>query len=517
MSASQEKKNRASMREEGIDKRANAAAEKAKKDRKFRRNVIIAAIIVVVVIAAAFVIDSNLFYTGTTAVRVGDTNYNAAQVNCFYEMAYNTVYNTYYQQYGQYTSYFLDPSRPLDEQQYTNDQTWAEYLNEATVANMKQITALYDEAVKNGYVLSEDDKAAIESNISTLSIYAANNGYQNLSSFLAANYGGKGVTEKLYREVLTRSTIASSYAAQLRDSYTYTDAQLKDYYAAHKDDLDYFYYLSYLVKPGRDAYADLEGDAKTAAIHDDAQKLADAAAALGNEGSLNARRDSFDELVAAQMGEGEASVPYNSQGQDIADLYRTWLLDASRQPGDATVIDAGESGSYVLCFLERSANDYNLVSMRHVLFSATADENGEYTEEALESAKAEAQDLYDLWQEEPTEENFAAMANTYSDDTGSNTNGGLYENIPHHQMVDAIDEFLFDPARQSGDHALVPGSSGSYSGWHIVYFVGANDMLFCDELSDAALRDADYSSALTALETPYSVTNGFAYRFTKLA
>ncbi len=69
--------------------------------------------------------------------------------------------------------------------------------------------------------------------------------------------------------------------------------------------------------------------------------------------------------------------------------------------------------------------------------------------------------------EELTEDAFAALANEKSEDPGSNTNGGLYENVYKGQMVEPFENWCFDESRQPGDTGLVKTSYG----YHIMYFV----------------------------------------------
>ena len=61
-------------------------------------------------------------------------------------------------------------------------------------------------------------------------------------------------------------------------------------------------------------------------------------------------------------------------------------------------------------------------------------ESAEAQEQAKEDAKAaakiKAEQILDDWKNgDATEDSFAELAKTYSDDTGSNTNGGLYEAV----------------------------------------------------------------------------------------
>lgn len=103
-----------------------------------------------------------------------------------------------------------------------------------------------------------------------------------------------------------------------------------------------------------------------------------------------------------------------------------------------------------------------LVDVRHILLSCDMDD-----EDAAAETLAEAEALLAQWQEEDgTEEGFAALAEEYSDDSGSNTNGGLYEDIYPGEMTTNFNDWCFDESRQVGDTGIVETSYG----YHIMYF-----------------------------------------------
>jgi hypothetical protein len=103
---------------------------------------------------------------------------------------------------------------------------------------------------------------------------------------------------------------------------------------------------------------------------------------------------------------------------------------------------------------------------------AEQDENGEWTDEAKEAAKVRAEEILQEWAAgDATEESFAALAEKYSEDPGSSSNGGLYSNVSKGQMVEEFDAFCFDENRQPGDTGIVYGSNGGYAGYHVMYFV----------------------------------------------
>ena len=80
---------------------------------------------------------------------------------------------------------------------------------------------------------------------------------------------------------------------------------------------------------------------------------------------------------------------------------------------------------------------------------------------------------------------FATLARMYSEDPGSNTNGGLYEKVYTGQMVDTFNDWCFDPSRKVGDTGLVETSYGV----HVMYFAGTSDPLWKDSARNALQSD----------------------------
>ena len=118
------------------------------------------------------------------------------------------------------------------------------------------------------------------------------------------------------------------------------------------------------------------------------------------------------------------------------------------------------------------------MDVRHILIKVeggTAGEDGSmtYSEEEWETCRQAAQEVLDQWLAgDMTEESFAELANTASQDPGSNTNGGLYENVYKGQMVAPFEEWCFDESRQYADYGLVQTSYG----YHVMFYVGSEPM-----------------------------------------
>ena len=130
------------------------------------------------------------------------------------------------------------------------------------------------------------------------------------------------------------------------------------------------------------------------------------------------------------------------------------------------------------------------VDVRHVLLKAAADENGEFTDEALAKAKRRAEAVLRLYNGgELTEEHFAELAGLYSEDPGSADNGGLYEGLAKGTTVEEFDAFCFAEGRQPGDTEIVYGTNGAYAGYHVMYFVGENVEAARTELAEDRLNE----------------------------
>ena len=169
-------------------------------------------------------------------------------------------------------------------------------------------------------------------------------------------------------------------------------------------------------------------------------------------------------------------------------------------------------GYYVVVFVSHSDNDYNLAQVRHILIKAAADANGEYTEEAKNTAKAMAESILDEFNAgDKSEESFAALAEKYSEDAGSNTNGGLYDSIYKGQTVPEFDSFCFAPHKH-GDVAIVYNESASYTGYHIIYYVGEGQN-YRDYIAENDLRNTAVSDWLTAQTDAAVTSEGFGMKF----
>ncbi len=508
MSASTERKMRQAARAAGTDKKMLAAQEAAKQKKKSQLRWTLGTIAVVLLIALIFFLDSGVLYTRTTALTIGDESYSPAEVNYYYANEYHTLVN----QYGSYISMFgLDTSSGisgLDKQNcpMLENGSWRDYFLDSAKENMKQIKALTDYGKANGISLSDEELASVDTELAQLGDYAKTAGYSSANNLLAANYGN-GVTTEIARQASLDTALASKVYSETYNALSYTDDELEAQYQSFNGEQDLFDFVVYNITAAVDEGAEAPSDVAKVEAHADAEAVY---MAYADGADIEDIQERFAAAVDSQF-EGEApTVRSGVHGSSLSAVYKDWLMDAGRQAGDASVFD-DDAGSYVVVFLARDDNHYPTANIRHILIKAEASEDGTYSDEAKAAAKARAEEiLAEFKAGDMSEESFATMATLYSEDEGSKTEGGLYENVYKGQMVQEFNDFLFE-GHKAGDTGIVYGESSSYAGYHVMYYVGEGRQ-YSDLLAENDLRSSEMQSFMEEITSGYEVVSGSALR-----
>jgi hypothetical protein len=513
MSASREKKQRQGSGPSYRD------LQSQQKNADYKRKALtytIIGVVVVILVAALLIWNSGIFQRNQTAATVGSTNYTVNDLNYYYQSARYSENYIYYA-YGM-TSYIPDDDEVRDED---SGQTYREYYLEVALENLTSDTALYDAAIEAGYS-AKDVSDDVKDTISSVKSTASTNGY-SYSAYLKALYG-RYMTASAYKSVITRAAVISAYYNDHSDSLTYTDEELDSYYSENKDDLDTYEYSYLYFTPDDIVTTDDDGndleltDEETAELEAEAleaaKNKADHALDQLNDGST--ATEIADEYEITAYGDHVSAV-----GSSVSSLYSDELFGYS--DGESGIVENGESGYYVIMLHERTLVEEATADVRHILISAetTTDEDGNTvapTDEAWAEAKATAEDILAEYQSgEQTEDAFAALANEYSTDSGSNTNGGLYEGNSNGAFVTEFNDWVFDSSRQPGDVGMVQhiGSdddSNLYYGYHIIYYVGENDPVW-KQTAASALRSDDLTAWEDDLASNYtsSLTSAVKY------
>ena len=529
MSASREKKTRQSDPNKGLSQaqRKELQEQKAAKRKAVIYTVIgvIAAILVVVLL----VWHSGIFQRRVTAVSVGGRDYGITDVMYYYNSALNTEYmNSLYGLSAFDAS--TDPAEQYRDEAQT--QTYHDYFVDQAVTSLTSLTALLNAADEAGYTMTEEDQAAVEETIDSFRHTGEQNGY-SYDSYLRIVFG-KFMTPSAFRTCVERAQLANSYHDSVYNGLTYTDEEIQAYYDENADSMDTYEYYYAMIDGTAETTTDADGneveptEEESAAAMEEAKAQADAFAAALNEADDKAA--AFGDLLGDYVGEDSVdtySPLRTTVGSGLASSYSEWMQDAGRTAGDVTVAESTTSSStgyYVVLFMDRYRDETPTVDIRHILIQAEltqeddestedVDESQIPTQEALDAAKAEAEDLLAQWEAgDKTAESFGALAEEHSDDTGSNTNGGLYEQVYEGQMFDAFNDWIFDESRQEGDTTVLENPQSGQQGWHVIYFQGKDDPVW-KNTADSSLRDADINEWLTEIQDGLEATRGDGLRY----
>ena len=509
-------------RKERLAKAAEKNSKKAPKTMKAKKlaTKIIAIVLAVVVGLGAVYGVLSFFDVPEKVIKVSIDNADKTNTYKFSAGEYNYYYFTtwvnLYQQAAQYEQYLgtgagltytgFDYSKAPADQKFTSETaemlgitmeelglsgeaTWADAIKFVAVNNIISVKYGAEKARENNLTLTDKEKSEIESNITEIEKVAHEKDY-SIDRWLRAQYG-KGVTEKVVRQVIEENYLSTKYFEFVNDKITdaVTDNDVNNEYNNNKDEFDLVDLRMYTFKTTlkEDDHKDLSEEAHEK-LHNEkyaeTKKLADEfLASVKDEASfvnaakkaiLTADNKSTKDPDKETLVEKTNKATLTASSEDLA----KWVYDDARQVGDATVIDGGNGTYYVVMVKTLPYQDMAFAStnVRHILVKFPTDSSTGSTsikEEDKPTYKVKAQKILDdFLANEPTEDKFAALAKEKTEDTGSKSNGGLYENVADDgSYVQEFTDWAVDLNRKPGDTGIIETSYG----YHVMYFVKANE------------------------------------------
>jgi len=508
----------------------NRREERARKEQQEKRRIRIIAVTVIVIfallVAGALVINSKFIRRSVTAITIGGVNFSAAEFDYFYNNAYNEYSQYMNTNLGDYAASYLPvegQSHSSQIQNFETGETWADYFINYTIDQISGMVKYYNAAMAAGYELPDEARASIDDEIAMYRLYAELYQYPSLDAFLQQNVGTY-MNEKCLRNVIDFAITATTYSQHIHDSFTYSQGELDGYYSENRDSLDSFTYRYFLVKSETVTRDDYESDEEYDEVNEAALAEAREFASLILQGVVTEEDfiDAAREYSEADYADPDSTLRVYPGSWLGSSTYGPWMQEEGRQFGDVTTSDIS-TGTYVVFFIDRDANEYVMPEMRQILIQRSevnADDylDGEYDPEYIEAVEnsdpeawARAQTVMDLFIEGgATEEKLIELMADNSDDT---TEGGLYKEITrnsaNNKMVPEIENWLFAPERKIGDYALI--RTEAY-GYHLVYFMGYGER-YRDFLADDALREGDYTAWEESL-APVEAVKQWAFKFT---
>lgn len=233
-----------------------------------------------------------------------------------------------------------DPSKPLNEQQYPEDETmtWADVFFQKVAQDMHYYIALFLEAKATGVSATEQDQTFKDNYVNSLKEYCTQND-QTEAQVLEAQYG-TGMSMDKFSTILDRYILGMRFENTKRTAYQYTEEQLKNYYDANKDKEGNEIFQGNAVTVRHILLADKTKAQEVLAQFEAGDKTEDSFIAL-------AKLNSEDEQTKDNGGLYADVTP--SKDSSEYDDFDKWCFDAARKPGDYALVETSY-GQHVLYF-----------------------------------------------------------------------------------------------------------------------------------------------------------------------
>lgn len=452
----------------------------------------------------------------TVAMTVGNHNISATELNYYYVETINKFCSDYY--YYIYYYGMIDTAKPLNEQYFDKEAgtTWADYFLGIAEETIKSTYVLCDMAAAEGFTLSEEQLASLDTLADSIEEYAAYYKFENVNDYIVDIFG-HGADLESYLAYSERALLADAYYAHYAESLEFSDEQLREYESDKAHEYNSYCYAVYFLDAKKFRTGGTEDDKGNITYTDEqiaaAVKAAEEAAnAL--IGSTCEDLEAFKSLILgmdinSNLDSVSVTEKKNVAYASIDKTFQEWIIASDRAFGDVTAIakttTTGEGedaetvvdGYYIVWFGGVNDNKAMMKNVRHILVLFKNDAGKTYsdgitsfTDAQKATALAAAEALLEQWKSgAATEDSFASLATEKTEDGGSKNTGGLYENIYPGQMVESFEAWCYDESRQYGDTGIVE----SVYGYHIMYFVGESEMTYRDFMISSVMT----SEALT--------------------
>ena len=507
----------------------NAHSMEARNTAKKVVNKVISIVLCAVIVLGVVAFSLNYYGALQRVIKIGgvgsDQSVSIAEYEYYYMRAYNQVrYQAQYYQYYYQTSNGYDLSLTPEEQTQTtkdadgNEITWTEKLHEDTLEIIQLHKAYYNEALKMGLKLTKADEAFIDKQIEDLRDEAKSAGSNSSSSnsenkvtyslnaYLRKVYGGS-INERFLRKQLKIQVLAQKYLTE-RTNEIAKGYDQKDIDAEYKKDTtayDFVTFRAYTFKTTELTKEDNETDdalkARQAKANAEVKKNAnDFYNAVTNDATFAAKAKELNKDTADYNVDEETkySMLKSTAQSTFSEDAAKWLFDSSTKVGSKKLFSDEENGKYIVVLALSKPHQEQTVTARHILFQTKDQSSGNaLSEEEIAKKKTQAEDVLKKFNEgDKTEDSFAALANEYNEDTGSSSNGGLYEHIYPGQMVTEFNDWVFDANRKAGDVELVETDYG----YHIIYFVAKDGKDYYDSAIRSSKANKDIETETKALQ-----------------
>ncbi len=452
-------------------------------------SVLLAVVFIGSIITINYIENSGYLLRRKQAFESDNYSISAATFTYFFNYEYQNFVNNN----SDYLSYYgLDVESDLREQEASDGTVWFDYFATNTQNALTEILYLAEKAKAEGMQLGEEEKNQIEEFEKSVEEGAKSQNY-TIDEYISAVYG-KGVKIDDVISGLELSLLATKFYNEKIGSVEYTDDDINEYYNEYKND---FLYADY-------KYYNFTAAASSEMTEEEKKQEDDKAKAYAERLMKATDEESFDSIlteILKEMGKDDDTIETAVEATYTAgNTYDSefevskWAFDEGAKVGQTKLYNKDNAYAvYMLCKAPYR-DESETRSVRHIL--VTAD-----TYETDEKAKAKAEEILKEFNEgDKSIESFEELVTKYSEDTGSVSTGGLYENFTEGTMVEEFEDWCFDSSRKEADTGIVKTDYG----YHIMYFVGKGDPVWKTSV-DTAIRDAAYSALYENVKKEFTV------------
>ena len=276
-----------------------------------------------------------------TAVTCGDWSLNATELGYYYWSEYFYYINTS-------ASPQPDTAVPLDEQEYSDGETWQDYFLSLALDKVKSTMTLVFAGQESGYTLDGDYAEDYETVQTRFEEYASAAGYvtedgeSDLDAYLRASYGEYADKESFFA-YLEDAYYAAGYAETLMQAISPSDTEVQAYYEAHQQDYEAAWDEQEPVTVRTITLTGEDAAARAATLYEQWQ------GAGSTEDGFAQLAQEYSKDDAAEVGGLQENLAYPNADS----LLQQWCFEDSRAAGDSTVLD-GDAESILVLFLSRA-------------------------------------------------------------------------------------------------------------------------------------------------------------------
>ncbi len=459
------------------------AVEQAKKDKKSKIIGSITAIVIALAILSGtfiyfFFYASGKYLRDEIGVKSDTYSVDNAMMTYFVKSNYVGMQS----QYGEYfyTMTGINPALSLKSQYVDGTTSWFTNILESAKTSVADVLYLAEEAKATGLSLSEDELKMID----------------DLAGNFDPYYTEDGVNVDDIKNALEINILAQKYANEFLTSLEYDSEEIETYFEENSNEYETISYDKYVIN-----YAEGQEEGIVPFDSETAKEKADELAAVETS-------EEFVELTRELISEQNPGIENADLDADLLalrsetvsyveeDEFSEWAFSEDREVNETYVVSDEEASTYTVYLLASlpERNEEETIEIKRLLLSSSS-----YA--STEEMAAKAEEIVEIFNQNPNEEEFNSLILEYSDDSSSIMSQGSYEGVVEGEFgVDSIDEWLFADERVSGDVEMITTDYGI----EILYFVNqGNEKWYEDVVFDK--ESAAYEENSTALESKYTI------------